>query len=81
MGRRHFMLPAGRTVVLSMNARELAASTKAQMQKGGECMNNVSLAGLMLTSPTAAFAELRERPRFLVLLIVLAVALAAQQYW
>lgn len=44
-------------------------------------MNNITLAGTMLTSPSAAFAELRERPRFWTLLIVLIVALAAQQFW
>jgi len=44
-------------------------------------MNNLTLAGTMFTSPSAAFAELRERPRFwLVLLVVLASA-AGLQYW
>jgi len=44
-------------------------------------MNNIQLAGAMLTSPSAAFAELRERPRFLILLLILIVAMAVQQYW
>jgi hypothetical protein len=44
-------------------------------------MNNITLAGLMVTSPSAAFAELRERPRFWMPLVVLAVAMIAQQFW
>ena len=44
-------------------------------------MNNLSLAGTMITQPSAAFAELRERPRFWLPLIIMVVGLALQQYW
>jgi len=44
-------------------------------------MNNLSLAGTLITSPSAAFTELRERPRFWLPLIVLVVGVALQQYW
>jgi hypothetical protein len=44
-------------------------------------MNNVTLAGLFITSPSAAFAELRERPRFLFPLIALVVATALVTGW
>jgi hypothetical protein len=44
-------------------------------------MNNITLAGLVITSPSAAFAELRERPRFWLPLIALVLAVALQQFW
>ena len=44
-------------------------------------MNNITLAGLFITSPSAAFAELRERPRFLFPLIALIVATAIVTSW
>jgi hypothetical protein len=44
-------------------------------------MNNITLAGLFITSPSAAFAELRERPRFLFPLIALVVATALVTGW
>jgi len=44
-------------------------------------MNNITLAGLFFTAPSAAFAELRERPRFLFPLIALVVATTAVTAW
>jgi hypothetical protein len=44
-------------------------------------MNDLTLAGTLITSPGAAFAELRERPRFWLPLIALILALAIQQFW
>lgn len=44
-------------------------------------MNTLSLAGTMITHPSAAFVELRERRRFWLPLIALVVGLALQQYW
>jgi hypothetical protein len=44
-------------------------------------MNNIRLAGLFIASPSAAFAELRERPRFLFPLIALVVATGVVAAW
>ncbi len=44
-------------------------------------MNNITLAGLVVTSPSAAFAELRERPRFWLPLLVIIVATILQLVW
>ena len=44
-------------------------------------MNDITLAGLIVTSPTAAFAELKERPRFVFPLITLILASAALMFW
>jgi hypothetical protein len=44
-------------------------------------MNNITLAGLFITSPSTAFAELRERPRFLFPLIALIIATAIVTGW
>jgi hypothetical protein len=47
----------------------------------GSLLNNITLAGLFIASPSAAFAELRERPRFLFPLIALVVATGAVTAW
>ena len=44
-------------------------------------MNNIALAGLIFTSPSAAFAELKERPRFLFPLIALVAGTALLTLW
>jgi hypothetical protein len=44
-------------------------------------MNDFALAGQVFTSPAAAFAELRERPRFLVPLLVIVIATVLQMVW
>jgi hypothetical protein len=44
-------------------------------------MNNISLAGLFVTSPSAAYSELDQRPRFLFPLIALALATAIVTTW
>jgi hypothetical protein len=43
-------------------------------------MNDVALAGTVLTSPTAAFTKLRERPRFLIPMLAISIAMALQMY-
>jgi hypothetical protein len=44
-------------------------------------MNDFALAGTVLTSPTAAFTELRERPRFLLPMLAIVIATVLQMYW
>ncbi len=44
-------------------------------------MNDITLAGTLVTSPSAAFAELRERPRFWFPLLLLALGSAALVAW
>lgn len=44
-------------------------------------MNNMELAGAIVTSPSAAFAELKDKPRFIVPLVVLCVTTAAILFW
>jgi hypothetical protein len=44
-------------------------------------MNDITLAGTMATAPSAAFAELRERPRFWFPLLLLTVSSAGIVYW
>ncbi|HYM36375.1 MAG TPA: hypothetical protein VET48_13330, partial [Steroidobacteraceae bacterium] len=44
-------------------------------------MNNTALLTALITSPSAAFAELRERPRFWLPLIVLTLASAGLIVW
>lgn len=44
-------------------------------------MNPLTLAGLMVTSPSAAFGELRERPNFLAPLIALIVGATVTMLW
>jgi hypothetical protein len=44
-------------------------------------MNNMELAGAIVTSPSAAFADLKEKPRFIFPLAVLCVTTAAILFW
>jgi uncharacterized membrane protein YhdT len=44
-------------------------------------MNNLALAAALATSPSTAFAELRERPRFWFPLVLVTVTTAAMAYW
>ena len=44
-------------------------------------MNNLALATSMVTAPSAAFAELRERPRFWFPLLLITLSTAAMCYW
>jgi hypothetical protein len=44
-------------------------------------MNDLAMAGTVLTSPTAAFTELRERPRFLVPMLMIILAMVLQMFW
>ncbi|MEO8062890.1 MAG: YIP1 family protein [Pseudomonadota bacterium] len=44
-------------------------------------MNNLALAGTLASSPSAAFAELRERPRFWFPLLLVTLTSAALMYW
>jgi hypothetical protein len=44
-------------------------------------MNDLALTGALATAPTAAFAELRERPRFWFPLLALVLSTAAMVYW
>jgi hypothetical protein len=44
-------------------------------------MNNLALAGTLATAPTAAFAELRERPRFWFPLLAIVLSTVVMVYW
>lgn len=44
-------------------------------------MNNLALAGCMVTAPSAAFVELRERPRFWFPLLLVVLSTAVMVYW
>lgn len=44
-------------------------------------MNNMELAGAIVTAPSAAFADLKEKPRFIFPLVVLCVTTAAILFW
>ena len=44
-------------------------------------MNNMELMGALVTSPSAAFADLKEKPRFIFPLVVLCVTTAAILFW
>jgi len=44
-------------------------------------MNDTTLAGNLVTSPTTAFQELRERPRFLSVFLIVVLSTAALVYW
>jgi hypothetical protein len=44
-------------------------------------MNNMELAGALVTSPSAAFADLKEKPRFVFPLVVVCVTTAAILFW
>jgi hypothetical protein len=44
-------------------------------------MNDIALTGLLVTSPSAAFSELRERPRFWFPLLLIIVASIVQLAW
>jgi hypothetical protein len=44
-------------------------------------MNDLALAGTMITAPSAAFAELRERPRFWFPLLLATVCAAGMMFW
>ena len=44
-------------------------------------MNNLALAGTLATAPSAAFAELRERPRFWFPFLLVVLSTAAVVYW
>jgi hypothetical protein len=44
-------------------------------------MNNLALAGALATAPSAAFAELRERPRFWFPLLLVTLSTAAMVFW
>ena len=44
-------------------------------------MNNLALAGALVTAPSSAFAELRERPRFWFPLLLIVLSSTAMVYW